>query len=707
MQRTEYYRVLATALPPAELGQAAWRRVRRMAIRRVRELSGGAGRAAGLVGALALSSQDELAVRLRGERAARGPLEPNELAAARSLIARHLPDHARALVERADRILEGELWLFGAWRPHARGELGCHVAAVDWTRDPLQGGPSPRPDPRAVWEAGRLAHVLWLAQAEVVAGMPGTERSRGAHEPGLYARALALQVRDFIATQPVGRGVHWQCPMEAALRAIHLALALLLVRASPEMDALFLVEAAEALWEHGRFIDGELEDGQAVPGNHLLADLAGLSVLGLAFPELPDAMRWRARALPAFGGELLRQTTPEGLAFEASLPYHRFATELGLVVQAFARRQGLSLEAEALGRLWKMARLVEEATLADGRLASLGDNDSSHAFVVEPRASLDGAPVTALAAALGGPGLPSGVEPEALWLGGLSGLRRNVLGASPQLARHLRPAGTFVASGLVVLRGDGGRSATLWAGENGQKGLGGHAHNDKLASEICLGGRRIVVDPGCPVYLGDPAERDRYRSTSAHPTVTVDHLEQGPVPVGRAFLLPEAARARVVEVEVEATRAVGEHRGYARLRPGVRHRREVALPPRLAAVVVTDRLLGEGAHVAEVVWPLALSGGTVREATSAERTLLERLEALPCGEGRFDPSRVVVLPGEDGRPLGLMALAAEVPFDLALFESSWSGGYGERVRGQTVRVTVRAQLPLALSTAFVALGGGP
>lgn len=687
----------------------------------------GAGRVPDLVRALALSSADELAGRLRGTRAARGPLEPNEVPTARDLLDRHLPEHAQAVVERADRILAGELWLFGAWRPHARGELVPGVAAVDWTRDPLSGtaaveesatvrrkggreasvqprdrtswAPLLRPDPRSIWEAGRLAHVLWLAQADVVQGFFGTERSRGAREPGLYARALALHVRDFVATQPVGAAPHWTSPMEVALRAIHLALALLYVRTSPELDATFLVEAAEALWQHGRFLALELEDGQAVPGNHLLADLAGLSVLGLAFPELPGALRWRAKALPAFGEALLRQTSADGFAFEASLPYHRFATELGLVVQALARRQGTGLGPDALARLWKMAGVIERATLADGRLANLGDNDSSHAFLVEPRAALDGSQVVALAAGLGAPVLPSGIAPESLWIGGLAGLRRN-LAVLSEPDRRRPGARSFQADGLVVLDDGRGRSATLWAGANGQRGLGGHAHNDKLACEVCLGGRRLVIDPGCPVYLGDPEERDRYRSTRAHPTLSVDGMEQAPLPHGAPFLLPEGAGAKLIEVGSD--HAAGEHRGYARLRPGAIHRREVALPPGMPAVVVTDRLVGEGAHVAEIVWPLAWREVALREPTVEERAVLQALEALPVGEGRFGSERVAVL-SEAGRAVALLAFASEAPFELTLVESTYSVGYGERECGRILRVTVRAQLPIAVTSVLVAL----
>lgn len=705
VEKAEYYRWIATTLPPSELAAAAWRKARRGAVRAIRRWMPQPGlpppASFGVVNA------HELAVRLRGLRAARGPLEPNELPDARALVADTLPSLAGATCANADRILGGEFWLFGEWRLHEGGELAGGIAAADWARDPLHGRRFPLvssasidrdavgTDVRAAWEVGRLAHVTWLAQAHVLAGLPGTEVARAAANPGLYARAALLHLRDFIATQPVGLGIHWTCAMEAALRLIQLVQATLLLRASDEVDDLAWSELAQSIRDHARFISTELEDTQAVPGNHLLADLAGLAVAALAWSELAGAGRGRAWALAAFGRELLRQTREDGFAFESSLPYHRFATELGLVVQAYARRQGLSLAAEPLERLWLMVDVVRGATLGDGLLPNLGDNDSSHAYRSRPLSPLEGWPVVALATALGGPGSAPVLAPESLWLGGLAGLRRNARLVSGQAERR-----TFAAGGLAVLHGPQGSSASLWAGDNGQHGLGGHAHDDKLATEVTLSGRRVVIDPGCPTYLADHDERNRYRSTSVHPTAVIDEQEQAPIPTGRLFVLPDRAAARLVEVGPRVARA--EHEGYLRLSPPILHRRELALSRGLPAVVVTDRFTGEGVHRVEVHWPITLASARLREATPAEWAVLKALELQPEGEGRFDPTRVLELPFPDGL-VGIVAFACEAPFELGLASSTWSPGYGERRLGASVRAVMRVRAPHVFTTAFIDL----
>lgn len=704
MDRLDYWLWLASSMPSTHLAGAAARRLRGGTRRAWHRLRRPGPRDPSF-------TVHEQAERLRGLRAARGPIEPNERAAARAIVTRLWPGLAAEVCTSADRILSGELWLFGEWRTHERGELAPGIAAIDWTRDPLHGGrhpssPSTTIDPvtsgtdaRAVWEAGRLAHVVWLAEAHLLCGMTGTECARGMQDRGLYARAAIAHVRDFMATQPVGLGIHWTCAMEAALRVIHITRAMLLLRDCEQLDDRVLCDALEAIGEHARFIEGELEDTQVVPGNHLLADLAGLAVVGLCWPELEGASRWRRWALETFGRELVRQGHDDGFGFEASLPYHRFATELGLVVQAFARRQGLSLKADALERLWRMVDVLRGATLPDGWIASVGDNDSSRGWSTGPGAALDARSPIAVAVAIGARGTAPIVPPDALWLGGISGALRCERRRQPPSNK----ASAFRAGGLVVLTGEGGRTAgTLWAGDHGQQGLGGHAHSDKLSSEVCVAGRRVVVDPGSPTYLADPLERDAYRSTAAHPTVEVDDAEQSePVP-GRPFLLPQTADARIVEMAERRGEAV--HDAYLRLRPGVRHRRIVEIPADVEGVIVADVLEGDGVHRMVVHWPLTRAGVRLRAASESERARLSAIESSRHGTGRFDPTRVVELPDEAG-PFALLAFASETPFDLELHEAMWSPGYGERRMGTRLDLVLRARLPARVTTAFLSIDG--
>jgi len=61
---------------------------------------------------------------------------------------------------------------------------------------------------------------------------------------------------------------------------------------------------------------------------------------------------------------------------------------------------------------------------------------------------------------------------------------------------------------------------------NGQKGLGGHGHNDKLSIELDVDGIDIIVDPGTYLYSPLPEYRNRFRSVKSHSAVVIDGEEQ-------------------------------------------------------------------------------------------------------------------------------------------------------------------------------------
>ncbi len=56
----------------------------------------------------------------------------------------------------------------------------------------------------------------------------------------------------------------------------------------------------------------------------------------------------------------------------------------------------------------------------------------------------------------------------------------------------------------------------VFFGENGQNGLGGHSHNDKLSFELYHQGKNLFIDPGTYLYTPFPQIRNKFRSVFAH-----------------------------------------------------------------------------------------------------------------------------------------------------------------------------------------------
>ncbi|HZA52358.1 MAG TPA: alginate lyase family protein, partial [Myxococcaceae bacterium] len=501
-----------------------------------------------------------------------------------------------------------------AERAYARAERALHRrylvferevsfdagAAIDWSRDPVSGHrwplappaelelTPPGADPKYPWQLGRLEAVIALGQGYWLASAP--------EEKARFAGEFAALAMDFLRANPPNLGIQWACPMEVALRAANLAQALYMFRDAPEaQDPAFLLTVLRGLAEHAAFVEANLEDRGIVPNNHLIADHVGLLVVAVLFPKLPGAARQLAAAVRGLREQVPAQVFEDGVSFEGSTGYHRLVAELCVMAELFGPTHGVDLGATVAERTHGLLRASSAWCSERGLAPQIGDNDSGRALALADRPSLEHAYLATLGAVLFRDARlkSNGAElcDEAAWLYGSGGLHAfRALTAQAEPSSFTSPQG-----GIHVLRG-AGAVVTAVAGPQGQRGAGGHSHNDKLSFELHLDGEPVIVDPGSPVYARDPAQRNAYRSTAAHNCVEVDGEEQAEIDPSRLFALPEGAYARVdrFETSPELDILEGSHSGYRRLGAGLLVRRALTLDKRSRALRVHDTVEGEG-----------------------------------------------------------------------------------------------------------------
>ena len=215
--------------------------------------------------------------------------------------------------------------------PDAAGAAGCAEAAAaavaggwhgpfDGRAEALRMDLFAPGDVRPVWERNRLLALPLLAMAARAAPMDGhLER----------AEALAAEWR---AANPPFRGPAWACGQEAALRALHLCLALALLEADrsppPAMRALLGV--------HARRIAATRAYAAAQDNNHSISEPAGLFVIGLVLGDAGMARR-AARALVRAVARLVGQ---DGAFAQASPAYHRLLLDTLSLAEWFRQRHG-------------------------------------------------------------------------------------------------------------------------------------------------------------------------------------------------------------------------------------------------------------------------------------------------------------------------------------------------------------------------------
>jgi len=668
--RMEHYATLARQLDAGTLAKAAARR----AYRRARQALYRPGVSEQLVlKALGVRRRDGLAAKVLDGRAGQVWCEPSQRTSVLAAV-KAVPGAVDRARVRAEAAAVRAFNVFGV--PLCFGE----DRRTDWALDALSGQrftvPSPAglpvlpgADPKAAWVLGRLDQLIALGQGYWIAQDSG-EKAR-------YSRVFVEETADFIQCNPVGVGVQWACPMEVALRGANLAQALVLFSDAPQTrEPDFLAAALVSLAEHAHFVEAHLEDQSAVPNNHLVANHVGLLVMGLLFPGLPGASGHVALAAEGLSTQMEAQVHEDGASFEGSTSYHRLSVELFALAYLFARRGGVGLGVEYARRLSRMFDVTATYCSDEGLAPQLGDNDSGRAFPFVSRESLAHGYLLPLGAALLGDATLKREKAtfcdEAAWLLGQSGLRR--FECLP--ARFERSSRLFRDAGWAVLRG-GGAVLTVSVGRNGQRGMGGHSHNDKLSFELHLHGRPVIVDPGSPAYTCRPEVRNAYRGTSAHNTVELDARELAPLDPRLLFALPEAAGCEVVRFQAgpRVETLAAKHRGYCALSEPWESERSFVFDKAQKALGLTDVLRGQGCHAFTSRLHLPDVEAWIRPATPEE---VARVLALPGAPQRLEGRAVVLGPPES--PRAVVLFEAHPPgvsgLHLELESGRYSPGYG-------------------------------
>lgn len=462
------------------------------------------------------------------------------------------------------------------------GLIEQHYVPIDWQLDFKSGfrwdektwsmdiryGHLPGVDVKVPWELARAQHLPQLALAFGL--------SRDAKEKEVLRREFRNQVLDFMSTNPPRFGVNWSCTMDVGIRTANWLLAYdLFVAFGTIWDEPFEKAFAESVFAHASHIYNHLEWDPDLRSNHYLADIVGLLFASAYLPKSKTADHWLGFSASELRKEVESQFHEEGSNFEASTSYHRLSAEM--VIYGTALLLGLPEEKEEilqkkfkilfpesyLKRLERMAEFAMDYSKPDGTAAQIGDNDSGRflKFLPDRGGVLDHRHLVAAIAGL----YPredflkfsEGWKGETLLVGALSGGK--YFNAHPRVS-----SSAFVQYprfGLYRLSNEI-FELIIRCGDVGQKGNGGHAHNDQLSFELAVNGVSVMVDPGTYLYTALPDERNLFRSTAAHNTLTIKGKEQNPWERGTQglFRLMDKARGRVFQID--ENKFVGEHGGF-------------------------------------------------------------------------------------------------------------------------------------------------
>jgi hypothetical protein len=569
-----------------------------------------------------LSLADNLLKKFRSRR------EPNffaglDAADARSTtidqLERRGPQARSEIIERADHIIAGRFDLLGL-RGLSFGE------PIDWQLEPTSGKRTPSihwskldyldaelaGDKKIVWELNRHQYFSTLGQAY---WLTNDER---------YAQTFAAHLESWMDQNPPKLGINWASSLEVAFRSISWLWGFYFFKRSPSFSAQTFLRALRFLYLHARHLETYLSTYFS-PNTHLTGEALGLFYLGVLLPEFKEAARWRNTGRRILLEQLPIHVRPDGVYFEQSSYYHRYTADFYTHFFILSQANGDTVSGEVSERLAALLDHLMYITRPDGTSPLFGDDDGGRLMMLDRRAANDFRATLSTGAALFERSdykfVAGGAAEETLWLLGVAGLQSldQIIAKEPA-----KQSVAFESGGYYVLR-DGWTPKANYllfdCGPHGQANCG-HAHADSLAFELAANGRTLLVDPGTYTYTGTKEERDWFRSSTAHNTMTVDRRSSSVV--AGPFSWKSIARCQTLDwiSQDRFDYVAGTHDGYAMMSPPATPERSI-LFLKGDYWIIRDRLKSAGERSVDLWFHFDPASDPLIEAVGVQNTIAE------------------------------------------------------------------------------------
>lgn len=510
----------------------------------------------------------------------------------RTLRQRFASENEQAVLERAGRILARRFDLLGLkdldfGRPinwHLEPLAGTssplvHWSKIDYLNSDLAG------DKKITWELNRQQYFATLGRAYWYTDDEG------------FAESFSDHIQSWIELNPPKLGINWASSLEVGFRSISWLWAIHFFRDSVHLTASLFQQILKLLYVHARHLEKYLSTYFS-PNTHLTGEALALFYLGLLLPQFRESSRWRATGEEILLRELARHVRPDGVYFEQSSYYHRYTTDFYLHFILLLQANDLEVPDRLRQKVAGLLDHLMYITRPDGTSPLFGDDDGGKLMMLNEGAPDDFRSTLATGAALLKRGdyklVAHEVTEETLWLMGTEGLERfecldKALPDSESRA--------FEDGGYYVMRDGWSRDDNYMLIDCGPLGglKCGHAHADALGFELAVHGRTLLVDPGTFTYTGSKEQRDYFRSSAAHNTLTIDgessSTSDGP------FSWKQVANAKKLKwiSQPRFDFFIGQHDGYLRLSAPALHHRSILFLKNDYWIIV-DEIETEGIH---------------------------------------------------------------------------------------------------------------
>ncbi len=420
---------------------------------------------------------------------------------------------APELKEKMVHILEGDVLFFSkTWKALGldydwvtNPETGYHYDAhLHWTK--VNDFSKEAGDIKFVWEKSRFSWLLTVCRYDY-------------HFDEDHAEFAIGQIMDWIDKNPLNCGPNYKCSQETCIRILNWLFALNFYRKSDALtEERWKRIITSIYWQTDHVMKNINFSRIAVRNNHAITETLTLYLMGMMFPMMKDASKWKKNGKRWFEEEIDYQIEDDGTFIQDSMNYHRVVIQLLTYAIALADNHGEKFSDSVYEKAYKSVNFLYQCQEpSNGWLPNYGANDGALFFPLSCNDYRDYRPqLDALHKLLTSKRLYDYPLEDALWIGQRDIPNRKYYS---QISRRYGVV-VFKKSGYYLIR----EKDTLTFIRCGLFKKNGST--DQLHLDVWYKGRNVLFDGGSYMYNTDEEYARYFEGTQSHNTIMLGDYDQ-------------------------------------------------------------------------------------------------------------------------------------------------------------------------------------
>lgn len=422
------------------------------------------------------------------------------------------------LREKMGHLLKGDVLFFSkTWKPLGleydwvtNPETGYHYDANQhWTK--INDFSKDAGDIKFVWEKSRFSWLLTICRYDY-------------HYDEDHAEFVFRQIMDWIEKNPLNCGPNYKCSQETSIRILNWLFALNFYRRSGALtEARYKTIMTSIYWQTDHVMKNINFSRIAVRNNHAITETLTLYMMGLMFPMMKGANKWKKKGKKWFEQEIDYQIEDDGTFIQDSMNYHRVVIQLLTYAIALADKHGERYSDFVYEKAYKSVNFLYQCQEpSNGWLPNYGSNDGSLFFQLSDADYRDYRPqLDALHGLLTGQKLYKDGQEDTQWLGNTIPSFREPFAKVEKQMGVIR----FEKAGYYLIR----ESNTLTFIRCGL--FKNNGSNDQLHIDVWYNGKNVLMDGGSYKYNTEERLVRYFAGTESHNTIMIgdnDMMQKGP-----------------------------------------------------------------------------------------------------------------------------------------------------------------------------------